>query len=108
MGGKTKRSDNEEDQTSCSYSPDFSCHSGRMHSGHARGPHEPMVDTKKPVSLKSTEVCNGTFAVDTTTASGNTIRDAASKAGIKKIFSIQYETKNYVFFTRFCAVVKGM
>ena len=70
-------------------------------------PMNPMVDTKKPVSLKSTEVCNGTFAADTTTDSGDTIRYAARKAGIKKIFSIQYETKNYIFFTRFCAVVKG-
>ena len=71
-------------------------------------PMNPMVEAKKPVSLKSTEVCNGTFAADTTTASGDTILDAARSAGIKKIFSIQYETKNYIFFTRFCAVVKGM
>ena len=70
-------------------------------------PMNPVVETKKPVELKSTEVCNGTFAADTTTASGDTIREAARSAGIKKIFSIQYETKNYIFFTRFCAVVKG-
>ena len=70
-------------------------------------PMNPMVDSKKPVNPKSTEVCNGTFAADTTTASGDTIQDAAKSAGIKKIFSIQYETKNYIFFTRFCAVVKG-
>jgi hypothetical protein len=70
-------------------------------------PMNPMVDTKKPGDLKSTEVCNGTFAADTTTDSGKTVRDAARKAGIKKIFSIQYETKDYIFFTRFCAVVKG-
>ena len=70
-------------------------------------PMNPMVEAKKPVDLKTTEVCNGTFAADTTTASGDTIQDAAKSAGIKKIFSIQYETKNYIFFTRFCAVVKG-
>jgi hypothetical protein len=70
-------------------------------------PMNPMIATHRPVDLKSTEVCNGTFAADTTTASGDTIRGAARKAGIKKIFSIQYETKNYIFFTRFCAVVKG-
>ena len=70
-------------------------------------PMNPMVETKKPAGLKSAEVCNGTFAADTETGSGDTILDAARKAGIKKIFSIQYETKNYVFFTRFCAVVKG-
>ena len=70
-------------------------------------PMNPMVETKKPMDLKSTEVCNGTFAADTTTGSGDTILDAARKAGLKKIFSIQYETKNYVFFTRFCAKVSG-
>ncbi|MHB1758523.1 MAG: TRL domain-containing protein [Leptospirillum sp.] len=70
-------------------------------------PMSPESFAKKPAGLKSTEVCNGTFAADTTTGSGATIRDAARKAGIKKIFSIQYETKNYIFFTRFCAVVKG-
>lgn len=70
-------------------------------------PMNPMVEAKKPVNLKSTEVCNGTFAVDTMTGSGDAILDAAKKAGIKKIFSIQYETKDYIFFTRFCAVVKG-
>ncbi|AKS22864.1 MAG: hypothetical protein C75L2_00020043 [Leptospirillum sp. Group II 'C75'] len=70
-------------------------------------PMNPMVETNKPAGLKSTEVCNGTFAADTETGSGDTIREAARKAGIKKIFSIQYETKNYIFFTRFCAVVKG-
>ncbi|MCL4485114.1 MAG: TRL-like family protein [Nitrospirae bacterium] len=70
-------------------------------------PMDPMVDAKKPAGLKSTEVCNGTFAADTETGSGDTILDAARKAGIKKIVSIQYETKNYIFFTRFCAVVKG-
>ena len=70
-------------------------------------PIDPMVDAKNPADLKSTEVCNGTFAADTETGSGDTILDAARKAGIKKIVSIQYETKNYIFFTRFCAVVKG-
>ncbi|MHB1287273.1 MAG: hypothetical protein ACYCYP_12105 [Leptospirales bacterium] len=70
-------------------------------------PMNPMVEAKKPVNLKSTEVCNGTFAADTTTASGDTILNAARSAGIKKIFSIQYETKNYIFFTRLCAVVRG-
>ena len=70
-------------------------------------PMSPDVSAKPATALKTTTVCNGTFAADTTTKSGKTILDAARKAGIKKIFSIQYETKNYIFFTRFCAVVKG-
>ncbi|MHB1511593.1 MAG: hypothetical protein ACYCZ8_19015, partial [Acidimicrobiales bacterium] len=40
-------------------------------------PMNPMVEAKKPVNLKSTEVCNGTFAADTETGSGDTIRKAA-------------------------------
>ena len=70
-------------------------------------PMSPLVDYHKPTALKKTTVCNGTFAADTTTGTGKTILDAAKKAGIQKIVSIKYETKNYVFFTRLCAVVKG-
>ena len=70
-------------------------------------PMNPVVDATKPTVLKKTEVCNGTFAADTTTGTGKTILDAAKKAGIHKIVSIRYETKDYVFFTRLCAVVKG-
>jgi len=70
-------------------------------------PLNPDVTAPVPSSLKTTEVCNGTFAADTTTGTGATIREAAQKAGIRKIVSIQYETKDYIFFTRFCAVVKG-
>ena len=70
-------------------------------------PMNPAVDDAKPVELKETTVCNGTFAADTETDAGRTILDAAKKAGIKKIVSIKYETKDYVFFTRLCAVVKG-
>lgn len=70
-------------------------------------PMNPDVSASKPSALKKTKVCNGTFAAATTTEAGNTILDAAKKAGITKIDSIKYETKNYIFFTRFCAVVKG-
>ena len=70
-------------------------------------PLNPNVSASTPAVLKRTTVCNGTFAADTTTDNEQTIRDAAKKAGIKKIVSIKYETKDYVFFTRLCAVVKG-
>lgn len=70
-------------------------------------PMNPDVSARKPAVLKKTTVCNGTFAADTTTDSGKTILKAANKAGIHKIVSIKYETKNYIFFTRLCAVVKG-
>ena len=70
-------------------------------------PMNPDVSAGKPAVLKKTTVCNGTFAADTTTEAGNTILDAAKKAGITKIDSIKYETKNYIFFVRLCAVVKG-
>ena len=70
-------------------------------------PMNPAVDDTKPVALKETTVCNGTFVADTETDAGRTILDAAKKAGIKKIVSIKYETKDYIFFTRLCAVVKG-
>jgi hypothetical protein len=70
-------------------------------------PMNPAVDAAKPVALKKTTVCNGTFAADTETAACNTILDAARKAGVKKIVSIKYETKDYIFFIRLCAVVKG-
>ena len=70
-------------------------------------PMSPDVSKTEPAGLKTTTVCNGTFAADTTTDTGKTIREAAKKAGIKKIVSIKYETKDYVFFTRLCAVVRG-
>lgn len=70
-------------------------------------PMNPDVSAGTPAALKKTTVCNGTFAADTTTDNDRTIRDAAKKAGIRKIVSIRYETKDYVFFTRLCAVVKG-
>ena len=70
-------------------------------------PLNPDVSQREPSGLKTTTVCNGTFAADTTTDTGQTIQDAARKAGIRKILSIRYETKDYVFFTRLCAVVKG-
>ncbi|MGL3709426.1 TRL domain-containing protein [Leptospirillum ferriphilum] len=70
-------------------------------------PMSPDVSSRPESALKKTTVCNGTFAADTTTDAGNTILDAAKKAGITKIVSIKYETKDYVFFTRLCAVVKG-
>ncbi|OOH75886.1 TRL domain-containing protein [Leptospirillum ferriphilum] len=70
-------------------------------------PMNPAVDATRPATVKETTVCNGTFAADTDTDAGRTILDAAKKAGIKKIVSIKYETKDYIFFTRLCAVVKG-
>lgn len=70
-------------------------------------PMNPVVDSTRKTDLKKTTVCNGTFAADTTTGTNSTILDAAQKAGIKKIVSIKYETKDYIFFTRLCAVVKG-
>ena len=70
-------------------------------------PMSPDVSKSEPARLKTTTVCNGTFAADTTTGSNSTILDAARKAGIKKIASIKYETKDYILFTRLCAVVKG-
>lgn len=70
-------------------------------------PMSPLVGSAKPAALKKTEVCNGTFDADTTTGTGKTILEAAKKAGIKKIAAIRYETKDYIFFTRLCAVVKG-
>ena len=70
-------------------------------------PMNPDVSASKPSALKRTTVCNGTFAADTTTGSDKTVIEAAKKAGIKKIVSIKYETKDYIFFTRLCAVVKG-
>ncbi len=70
-------------------------------------PLNPDVSKSEPSGLKTTTVCNGTFAADTTTDTGQTIHDAARKAGIRKIVSIRYETKDYIFFTRLCAVVKG-
>ena len=70
-------------------------------------PMNPLVDSTRKTDLKKTTVCNGTFAADTTTGSNSTILDAARKAGIKKIVSIKYETKDYILFTRLCAVVKG-
>lgn len=70
-------------------------------------PMNPDVAAPKPVALKTTEVCDGTFAADTESASGDTILSAAKAAGITKITSIQYESKNYIFFVRLCAVVKG-
>ena len=70
-------------------------------------PMNPDVSASKPAVLKKTTVCNGTFAADTTTGSDKTVIEAAKKAGIKKIVSIKYETKDYIFFTRLCAVVKG-
>ena len=70
-------------------------------------PMSPVVVATKPTVLKKTEVCNGTFAADTTTESGKTIQEAAKKAGIHKIVSIRYETRDFIFFTRLCAVVKG-
>ena len=70
-------------------------------------PMNPDVSASKTAVLKKTTVCNGTFAADTTTGSDKTVIEAAKKAGIKKIVSIKYETKDYIFFTRLCAVVKG-
>ncbi len=70
-------------------------------------PMNPDVSKTEPAGLKTTTVCNGTFAADTETDAGRTILEAAKKAGIKKIVSIKYETKDYIFFTRLCAVVKG-
>lgn len=73
-------------------------------------PLDPGVATspkKTIVAEKRTEVCNG-FIAGISLDNPKTVEEAAKEAGITKITSIRYETRDIAFLTKFCAVVKGM